>query len=268
MGKTFFKKARDSAISFLAINVEKNIVENLIGSFKKCYSVHLHIQDGFWMVKELRDRKTIMLAFFLEKDEHITDILKLSPNEASKRIIILRYDFRESNIAGYIPKEKGKLEQIWKAVSKGNCISSHEKLLKKLKRHDPPTVNIKTTITADPETNTMESVSVISCEKSKKSGARKKDKNGSGDANTKASDINDNLKKMFQKENGKEKSKSKICWNCHIDGDTEGIKLHKCSACKKARYCSRECQVEDWERHEKHCQQIREKKQNKERESE
>ena len=56
--------------------------------------------------------------------------------------------------------------------------STHEKLLKKLKRHEPPTVNIKTTITADPETNTMESVSVISCEKSKKS--KKKDKNGTG----------------------------------------------------------------------------------------
>ena len=58
------------------------------------------------------------------------------------------------------------------------------------------------------------------------------------------------------------KTKVKICWNCHREASAEVILL-KCGGCKKARYCDQECQGQDWDRHQEHCQQIQERKRNK-----
>jgi len=43
-----------------------------------------------------------------------------------------------------------------------------------------------------------------------------------------------------------------FCWNCTKRDETlKGFK--KCSRCKEARYCSRECQKENWPEHKKSC---------------
>ena len=39
------------------------------------------------------------------------------------------------------------------------------------------------------------------------------------------------------------------CWFCAKPGRS----LHKCSVCRKARYCGETCQLEDWGRHRKIC---------------
>ena len=50
------------------------------------------------------------------------------------------------------------------------------------------------------------------------------------------------------------------CWGCGrktADDNSEGaavLDLKKCSACRTAKYCCRECQVKDWkERHRRWC---------------
>mmetsp|Transcript_15160 Transcript_15160/g.25267 ORF Transcript_15160/g.25267 Transcript_15160/m.25267 type:complete len:423 (-) Transcript_15160:287-1555(-) len=43
------------------------------------------------------------------------------------------------------------------------------------------------------------------------------------------------------------------CYHCN-----DRLKpLNTCAACKRARYCSRECQAADWKKHKKECHQIR-----------
>lgn len=43
------------------------------------------------------------------------------------------------------------------------------------------------------------------------------------------------------------------CNGCHKLGLTLGLKLHKCSGCKMVKYCSRECQRDDWAEHKIEC---------------
>jgi len=50
-------------------------------------------------------------------------------------------------------------------------------------------------------------------------------------------------------------NKSRVCWNCEVDQDEE-IKLKKCAGCKRARYCSKECQEKDWSEHKLLCDQL------------
>ena len=99
-------------------------------------------------------------------------------------------------------------------------------------------------------------------------------------------DIANNLKKMFPKpakvEPEKEKvdgaaaasssgteqpvSKKKICWNCHAT-EEDGVKLLKCQQCKKARYCGRKCQEDDWNRHSRSCQPAEKKDKKKKKDA-
>ena len=44
-----------------------------------------------------------------------------------------------------------------------------------------------------------------------------------------------------------------LCWHC---GGFFARGMRKCGDCKRARYCSRECQVDDWGEHEKACENI------------
>ena len=39
-----------------------------------------------------------------------------------------------------------------------------------------------------------------------------------------------------------------ICWSCHAR-EGKGVKLIKCSGCKKAMFCGQRCKDADWERH-------------------
>ena len=42
----------------------------------------------------------------------------------------------------------------------------------------------------------------------------------------------------------------RVCWHCKTVVDTP---LQKCASCKRARYCSRLCQVADWREHQPAC---------------
>ena len=41
----------------------------------------------------------------------------------------------------------------------------------------------------------------------------------------------------------------RVCEKC----GKEAEKMKKCSVCKLVRYCSEECQLEDWKKHKKKC---------------
>ena len=45
----------------------------------------------------------------------------------------------------------------------------------------------------------------------------------------------------------------KLCQVCGADPSTVGAYIYKCSTCLAARYCSRECQCNDWQDHKKIC---------------
>jgi len=47
-------------------------------------------------------------------------------------------------------------------------------------------------------------------------------------------------------------SESNHCANCGKE-ETAAVKLLKCSRCKEAKYCSKKCQVSDWNLHKKQC---------------
>ncbi len=51
--------------------------------------------------------------------------------------------------------------------------------------------------------------------------------------------------------------KTRVCYNCHTSTKE---KLLRCSACKYAYYCSRECQREDWSKHKIDCNKFKEVK--------
>ena len=274
--ETIFSKARDSSACFIALDVERKIVENIIGSYKKCFTFQVTIHDDNYITKELRDCEKKMLGFFLQLDESVQDVLKMSPSEATKRLLILKYDTKDNITIACVPKEKEKMEQIWKNYCKTPSFQSHEKMLKKLrKQEEATTVNLKTVIEADADGCKVDSVEVISIQSSKQSNKAKKKKDlGARPKETEKQkledDLSNNLKKMFpqpskvepEPEPEKEKAggsnvqdNKKVCWNCLITD----VKLLKCQACRKARYCSRQCQEHDWERHQQRCQ-VKEKK--------
>ena len=60
-----------------------------------------------------------------------------------------------------------------------------------------------------------------------------------------------------------EEGEEKICWNCHASVSEPGVKLLMCSSCRKARYCDKECQVQDWGRHKEFCVIRKEKRKTK-----
>ena len=52
-----------------------------------------------------------------------------------------------------------------------------------------------------------------------------------------------------EEEKGKAKKAARVCEKC----GKEAEKMKKCSACRLARYCSEECQREDWKKHKGSC---------------
>ena len=58
------------------------------------------------------------------------------------------------------------------------------------------------------------------------------------------------LKKMHL-EARKTSPKKGLCWNCNVE--TKRVSLSVCSRCMVQQYCSRECQVADWEGHKEEC---------------
>jgi hypothetical protein len=46
-------------------------------------------------------------------------------------------------------------------------------------------------------------------------------------------------------------------WCSYCNNENLGLELKKCSQCKSAEYCSKECQVADWKGlHKKHCKEL------------
>ena len=278
-----FKRCGETAVSLIAFNVERKVVENIIGTFKKCFVYNLHIQDVEYLYSELKDTKTTMLTFLLEKDELVRDVLKISPTEFAERFFILKFDHRESVIKAYFPKEKDKMIQIWKCVTKTNLMSSHEKMFRKIKKPDrslreaTATVSVTNLTSVHLEgtelTNThYQKVEITLNEKPKKS-HEKKAKDDKSDTSI---ELSQNLKKMFtpsaasagdegevEAEKEKEKSRQKkvrVCWTCQASSDCEGVTLLKCEGCRRARYCGAECQAEDWDTHREFCQAAQERR--------
>ena len=280
----FFAKAREAGVSLVAINVDRRVIENIIGTFKKCSAVQVHAQDGFYLQTELRETKKTFLAFFLEKDEHVLDVLKISASEAAKRFWILKHDNKDDKLALYTPKEVDKMEQIWKNFCKTPMMTSHEKMFKKLRKQDRQEgVQIKTVLTKNHDPNEADIISVVAEPISLKGAVKKNEKQAPIEEKSKTnttpslSNVNQNLKKMFLPDSEKEKSKVgvatggekaekvKICWNCHSSGDEDGVKLLKCEGCRRARYCDPECQAEDWDRHKEFCVKMQERRREKRR---
>ena len=45
----------------------------------------------------------------------------------------------------------------------------------------------------------------------------------------------------------------KACAVCGVEASAPAVKLKKCKTCLKVYYCSRECQVADWQAHKLNC---------------
>ena len=112
----------------------------MIGTFKKCFYFYVHIQDRHYLHQELRDSKTLMLAFFLEEKEYVRDLLKEGEGrkKLAKRLLILKYDLGMGVIVAYVPKEREKCNEIIQAVykSKNSLLGQHERMFKKVKRNE------------------------------------------------------------------------------------------------------------------------------------
>ena len=131
----FFKKGVESGLALVAMNVERRIVDNIIGSYRKCHSVMVRAQDGFHLTQELKLEKRIMLAFFLKRNEQIFDVLRAG-SENYKQFCILRYDDQTSKLSLYFPKEKDKMLQVWKSVRNGALMTFHEKMFREFEKSD------------------------------------------------------------------------------------------------------------------------------------
>lgn len=56
-------------------------------------------------------------------------------------------------------------------------------------------------------------------------------------------------------ESAKKMNRVGVCFNCNVEKDKADLK--ECAKCLFARYCNRECQVEDWPNHKATCKVIR-----------
>jgi len=56
-------------------------------------------------------------------------------------------------------------------------------------------------------------------------------------------------KKRETEDKGNAKKAARVCQLC----GKEAEKMKKCSVCRLVRYCSQECQLEDWKEHKKSC---------------
>ena len=51
-------------------------------------------------------------------------------------------------------------------------------------------------------------------------------------------------------------SKCATCFDCPSESEASQKTLSRCSACKKVMYCSRRCQIRNWQQHKSECPQI------------
>merc|ERR1719186_713456 len=68
---------------------------------------------------------------------------------------------------------------------------------------------------------------------------------------------------IYEKENYKKYSKTetttdynKLCWSC----SATQVKLYKCSGCRKARYCGKQCIASDWKEHMGYCLKVQKRR--------
>lgn len=122
--------------SLVAFNVERKIIDSVIGTFKKCYFFYVHMQDNLYIHDELIDNKTTMVGFFLEPHKMTKELLAHPASDLGKRLMILRYDHRMGLLVAYVPKEKGKGQQLWEKLTQDtrSLANHHEKLFNKLKK--------------------------------------------------------------------------------------------------------------------------------------
>lgn len=75
-----------------------------------------------------------------------------------------------------------------------------------------------------------------------------------------AYELHDLMEQQHENTNGEEGSdgssdgwnKRRICGDCLVE-ESEAVKLSLCSACRRIRYCSPQCQKKDWKRHKMFC---------------
>lgn len=52
-----------------------------------------------------------------------------------------------------------------------------------------------------------------------------------------------------------ESDPKRYCWNCYMDSwDIRPGKTSLCTGCRRARYCDKKCQEENWDMHRKFCE--------------
>merc|ERR1719319_2105606 len=64
------------------------------------------------------------------------DFMQQDSADLGKRLMVLRYDHRMGVIVAYVPKEKGKGQQLWQKLKEdsNSITNSHGKLFRQLKR--------------------------------------------------------------------------------------------------------------------------------------
>ena len=127
------KKGNCSLVSF---NVERKAIENHWGTLKKCFFFNVHVHDSHYIHKELEEGKTTLIGFFLHPQEMMKDLFESDTAELGKRLMVLRYDHRMGVVVAYVPKEKGKGQELWEKLTKDgkSFTNSHVKAFSKLKR--------------------------------------------------------------------------------------------------------------------------------------
>ena len=76
------------------------------------------------------------MAFFLQPQELMSDLVQLPAAVLGPRLLLLRYDHRMGVLVAYVPKERGKGQQLWQklAQDRDNLVRDHERLWRKMTR--------------------------------------------------------------------------------------------------------------------------------------
>ena len=79
------------------------------------------------------------VAFFLKPQEMMSDLVQLPAAVLGPRLLLLRYDHRMGVLVAYVPKERGKGQQLWQklAQDRDNLVRDHERLWRKISRPEP-----------------------------------------------------------------------------------------------------------------------------------
>ena len=136
LAELFSNKMKKENFSLVAFNVERKAIESHWGTLKKCFFFNVHVQDSFYIHKELEEGKTTLISFFLHPQEMMKDLIECDAAELGRRLMVLRYDHRMGVLVAYVPKEKGKGQELWEKLTKDSrsFTNSHCKQFRKLKR--------------------------------------------------------------------------------------------------------------------------------------